>query len=156
MSGTSKGVKDSWATRRAMYGPSGRKPRDESTRPPREKKPPTSSRAMNKTQRLNRPRDLPFNADLEHARREREDILKEVRKFDRDKRTGKYPVKAHTTKFDIHAPPAWAVDRENELRAKRHQENVKYLRELDDYIKRMTAWLIEQERKKYGRRYKQS
>lgn len=154
MSGTSKGVKDSWATRRAMYGPSGRKPKNETSAPKHEKKPSASSRNTNRAQRMNTPRDLPFNAELEQARRDREDILKEIRKFDRDKRTGKYPAKTHTGKFDIHAPPAWAVDRENELRAKRHQENVKQLRMIDDYIKRMTEWLIAQERKKYGRRYK--
>lgn len=153
MSGNSKGVKSSWETRRAIYGPSGRAPKNETPKKKRESAPPTSSRKMNAQQRMNRPRDLPFNAELEQARREREDVLKEVRRFDRDKRTGKYPVKVRRDRFDIHQPPEWAIERENALRAERHQENVKHLRALDDYIKRMTEWLVQQERKKYGRRY---
>lgn len=153
MSGNSKGVKASWATRRAIYGPSGRAPKNETTQRKHESAPPTSSRKMNAKQRLNRPRDLPFNAELEQARREREDVLKEIRKFDRDKRTGKYPAKPRRDRFDIHQPPEWAIERENTLRARRHDENVKHLRALDEYIAKMTEWLIAQERKKYGRRY---
>ena len=158
MAGTSQGVKNSWATRRELYGPSGRAPKPEGQKRARNEsgkasRASTSSRNMNRSQRMNTPRDLPFNADLARALREREEVLKSIRKFDRDKRTGKFPHKPSHDKFDIRQPPAWAIEQRNHLEQEAHDDNVKRLRELDEYIKRMKEWLITQERKKYGRRY---
>lgn len=160
MPGTSAGMRKAWDTRRAKYGPSGRadgQTVSKSSTGTSKKSAggasstPKSSRNSNKAQRVNKARDIPFNADLDRAKHEREDVLAAIRKYDRDRSRGKFPEKP---KPGISGAPAWAVAQSNELRQRMHKENVIRLRELDDYINRMEDWLLMQERKKYGRRYK--
>lgn len=167
MPGTSAGMRKAWETRRAKYGPSGKASGQTVTRSSTGTKTATSgsgasaksstaksSRNTNRATRVNGVRDLPYNADLDRAKHEREEVLAAIRAFDRAKSRGKFPVKVDRKGPYRHdQPPAWAIEQANHLRAEEHRQNVKRLRELDDYIGRMTDWLVAQERKKYGRRY---
>lgn len=160
MPGTSAGLKKAWETRRAKYGPSGhapqtlaksssggRKAKSEDGSQAKSSKPkappksnPKSSRNSNRETRNVRAIHgvtLPYDRQLELLGYEREEKLKAIRAHDRRRSQG---VKA----------PAPYIEN---MYQRSHDEAVRALRKLDDAIAARQEFLLQQERKKHGRRY---
>lgn len=137
MPGTSKGVKNSWATRREKYGPSGRASKrvDESSTNKNHRKP-ESSRNKSKAQRQPLA-SIPRTPRYEYLLRSRDDLIKAMDSYQKSKAAGK---KAPASYIDD-------INRANYQRQARAFRQVD--EEIQDYEKRMLA----QERKKHGYRY---
>lgn len=141
MAGNSKGVKNSWETRRALYGPSGRRPKSEpSAKKSNESKKAAPSRYMNKEKRdvrvMNGVR-LPPDHQLELLAYRREELVKAINFFNRYKKT-----------------KAWAelpgYVRESYQRA--HNEHTREMRTINRDIEARKKALLAQARKRHGER----
>ena len=141
MSGNSRGVKNSWETRRAKYGPSGRAPKPQGAKPKKhESKHEPPSRYMNKEKRdvrmMNGVR-LPPDHQLEMLSYEREEAVKAINFFNRYKKTAEW-----------RKLPAYV--RESYQGA--HDQRTTQLRALNKTIKARQKMLLDYEMQKHGRR----
>lgn len=142
MAGTSQGVKNSWATRRALYGPSGRAPTGGAKKQAsHESKKAAPSRYMNQEKRdvrfLNG-KKVPPDSQLESWGREREEYVAAVNRFNRYKKNTIYQQL-----------PAYV--RQSYEKAQRAR-----LAEVNRLTRAITArqeMLLREDRKKHGRRY---
>lgn len=138
MAGTSQGVKNSWATRRALYGPSGRAPKPEAKASGKhESKKAAPSRYMNQEKRdvrfLNG-KKLPYDRQLELWGLEREKLVVAINRFNRGKSD-------KTTAYI------------REIAAIGHKERLAELNRLNRAITARQEMLLREDRKKHGRRY---
>lgn len=141
MSGNSKGVKNSWETRRAKYGPSGRAPKPEGAKPKKhESRHEPPSRYMNKEKRDVRTMNgvrLPPDHQLEMLAYEREEVVKAINFFNRYKKT-----------VEWRKLPAYV--RESYQAA--HNQRTGQLRNLNKTIRARQKMLLDYEHQKHGRR----
>ena len=138
MAGTSQGVKNSWATRRALYGPSGRAPKPEAKASGKhESKKAAPSRYMNQQKRdvrfLNG-KKLPYDRQLELWGLEREKLVAAINRFNRS-RSDKLPSYVR------------------EIAAIGHKKNLAEFNKLNRAIAARQETLLREDRKKHGRRY---